>query len=108
MFLVRRVCEVERKNVWQVARLLRSMCRAYEENNGRAEATIYVSGTGTPGKDVTVSAEWQQETIEANRIPNVPDTVKKDNVDLQKLLLSYEIEFHEIATDDKIAERTRR
>ena len=57
MFLVRRVCEVERKNVWQVARLLRSMCRAYEENNGRAEAMIYVSGTGTPGKDVTLSAE---------------------------------------------------
>ena len=47
MFLVRRVCKVERKDVWQVAKLLRTICDAYES----------------------------------------------------------EIEFHEVATEDKIAER---
>ena len=35
MFLVRRVCKVERKDVWQVAKLLRTICNAYESENGR-------------------------------------------------------------------------
>ena len=52
-----------------------------------------------------VCAEWEQETIDANRMPNVPDSVKSDNDVMFPLLKSYDIEFHEIATDDKIAER---
>ena len=44
MFLVRRVCKVERKDVWQVAKLLRSICNAYESENGRNSAMVYISG----------------------------------------------------------------
>ena len=105
MFLIRRGCKVERKDAWDVARLLRSICDSYTESTGRSRATIYVSGAGTPSHDMEVCAEWEQETIDANRMPNVPDSVKSDNDVMFPLLKSYDIEFHEIATDDKIAER---
>ena len=106
MFLVRRVCKVERKDAWQVAKLLRDICTAYENDNGRNSATIYITGTGTPAPDITVCAEWLQDTIESDRIPNVPDSVKRANGEMFPLLQAYDIEFHEVATDDKIAERT--
>ena len=106
MFLIRRVCKVERKDAWEVARFLRSICDAYSESTGRAEATVYVSGTGTPSSEIEVCAEWEQETIDANRMPNVPDSVKSDNGVMFPLLKSYEIEFHEIATNEKILERS--
>ena len=96
---------MERKDAWEVARLLRSICDSYTESTGRSRATIYVSGAGTPSNDMEVCAEWEQETIDANRMPNVPDSVKSDNDVMFPLLKSYDIEFHEIATDDKIAER---
>ena len=105
MFLIRRVCKVERKDAWEVARLLRSICDAYSEATGRASATVYVSGAGTPSQEIEVCAEWEQETIDANRMPNVPGSGKSDNDVMFPLLKSYEIEFHEIATDDKISER---
>ncbi|HBF00127.1 MAG TPA: hypothetical protein DDW46_03630 [Dehalococcoidia bacterium] len=97
---------MERKDAWEVARLLRSICDAYSESSGRAEATVYVSGTGTPSSEIEVCAEWEQETIDANRMPNVPDSVKSDNGVMFPLLKSYEIEFHEIATNEKILERS--
>ncbi|MAP37443.1 MAG: hypothetical protein CL698_07325 [Chloroflexi bacterium] len=97
---------MERKDAWEVARLLRSICDAYSESTGRAEATVYVSGTGTPSSEIEVCAEWEQETIDANRMPNVPDSVKSDNGVMFPLLKSYEIEFHEIATNEKILERS--
>ena len=75
MFLVRRVCKVERKDVWQVAKLLRTICDAYESENGRNSAMVYISGAGTPAPDMSVCAEWTQETIEANRSPKVPEAV---------------------------------
>ena len=106
MFLIRRESKVERKDAWEVARLLRSICDAYSESTGRAEATVYVSGTGTPSSEIEVCAEWEQETIDANRMPNVPDSVKSDNGVMFPLLKSYEIEFHEIATNEKILERS--
>jgi hypothetical protein len=106
MFLVRRVCKVERKDVWAVAKLLRLICNAYENDNRRNSAMIYITGAGTPAQDMSVCAEWTQETIEANRSPNVPAVVKKANLEMIPLLKSYEIEFHEVATDEKIAERT--
>lgn len=105
MFLVRRVCKVERKDVWQVAKFLRTICNAYESENGRNSAIVYISGAGTPAPDMSVCAEWTQETIEANRSPKVPEAVKEANLEMLPLLKSYEIEFHEVATDDKIAER---
>lgn len=97
---------MERKDAWEVARLLRSICDAYSESTGRAEATVYVSGAGTPSSEIAVCAEWEQETIDANRMPNVPDSVKSDNGVMFPLLKSYEIEFHEIATNEKILERS--
>ena len=54
MFLIRRVCKVERKDAWEVARLLRSICDAYSEAAGRASATVYVSGAGTPSQEIEV------------------------------------------------------
>ena len=106
MFLVRRICKVERKYSWQVAKLLEIICQAYEEETGRSKATVYIAGAGTPAPEIAVFADWEQETIEANRSPNVPDAVMQANVELFSLVKSYEIEFFEIATPDKIQERT--
>ncbi|MBR96963.1 MAG: hypothetical protein CL887_00505 [Dehalococcoidia bacterium] len=106
MFLVRRICKVERKDSWQVAKLLETICGAYEKETGRSKATIYIAGAGTPAQEIAVFADWEQETIEANRAPNVPSTVHEANVELFSLVKSYEIEFFEIATSEKILERT--
>ena len=106
MFLIRRVCKVERKDSWQVAKLLTSICAAYEQKTDRGTATIYISGVGTPAEEFTVCAEWKQETIEANRMPNVPQSVLNDNAELFQLVLDYKIEFFEVATDEKLAERS--
>ena len=105
MFLIRRTCKVERKDSWQVAKLLKSICKAYEENTDRPAATIYIGGAGTPADEFTVCAEWTQETIDANRMPNVPQNVLDANAELFPLISDYKIEFFEVATDDKIAER---
>ena len=104
MFLVRRVCRTERANAWKVADVLTKICNAYEEN-GRDKATIYIGGAVTPAAEITVCAEWTQETIDANRMPNVPSAVKENDTKLMELIQSYDIEFFEIATKDKIEER---
>ena len=106
MFLVRRICKVERKDSWQVAKLLEIICQAYEEETGRSKATVYIAGAGTPASEIAVFADWEQESIEANRSPNVPERVHRANVEHFSLVKSYEIEFFEIATPDKIQERT--
>ena len=105
MFLIRRTCKVERKYSWQVARLLKTISKSYEENTGRSEATVYIGGSGTPADEYTVCAEWMQETISANRMPNVPKSVLDANDQLFPLISDYKIEFFEVATDDKIDER---
>jgi hypothetical protein len=109
MFLIRRVAILENgsaSTAWKAAKLLTNICKAYQTNNGRSEATVYISGTGTPASEVSVCAEWMQETIEANRLPNVPQSVRDDNAELSKLVKNYSIEFHEVATEEKIAERS--
>ena len=58
-----------------------------------------------PAAEITVCAEWTQETIDANRMPNVPAAVKENAPKLMELIQSYDIEFFEIATKDKIKER---
>ncbi|MEC7734382.1 MAG: hypothetical protein VX981_07395 [Chloroflexota bacterium] len=105
MFLIRRVCKVERKDSWQVAKLLKDICDSYEENTGRGKATIYIGGAGTPADEFTVCAEWMQETIDANRMPNVPQSVLDANAEMFPLITDYKIEFFEIATEEKFAER---
>jgi len=104
MFLVRRICKTERSNVWKVAGLLKKICDAYEEN-GRKPATVYIGGFGTPASEITVCAEWEQDTIEANRVPNVPSTIARFSGEMQPLLSSYAIEFYEVATEEKLTER---
>ena len=104
MYLVRRVCHTERSNVWQVGSLLKKICAAYEAN-GRKPATVYIGGAGVPGASITVCAEWVQEKIEINRLTSVPEAVISLNREMQPLLSSYEIEFYEIVTEDRLGER---
>ena len=105
MFLVRRKCITSRDKLWKVASLLKQICSEYEEK-GRGEATIYVSGWGTPSEDYSVCAEWTQEKLEANAFGNVPDKIRnKLSEELQDNIDKYEIEFHEVVTEDKLKER---
>ena len=50
-------------------------------------------------------AEWTQETIEPNRLPNVPPVVRILIAEMQAMLESYEIEFFELVTQEKLVER---
>ena len=104
MFLVRRVCRIEnRLNTWKVADLLSKICNDYEEEQGRNKATIYIGGRGTPGQGITVCAEWIQESLgETNVSSGVPSSVKENSPKLVGLVDSYEIEFYELATREKI------
>ena len=104
MFLVRRVCRVgNRANTWKVADLVSKICNAYEEEQNRSKATVYIGGRGTPGKGITVCAEWTQETLgETNVSTGVPSSVRENSPKLVELVDSYEIEFYEVATREKI------
>ena len=103
MFRVRRVCKPHnRLDAWKVAGLLKRICAAYEEK-GRSPATICLGGFGTPANDITVSAEWDQASIEANLRANVPDIIATQySSELGKLVASNLIEFYEIATVEKL------
>ena len=46
-----------------------------------------------------------QETIDANRMPNVPQSVLDANAEMFPLITDYKIEFFEVATEEKFAER---
>ena len=50
-------------------------------------------------------AEWTQDRIEPNRLSSVPKSVLTDNAEMQKLLTSYDLEFYELVTPDKLSER---
>ncbi|MBA47349.1 MAG: hypothetical protein CL893_04590 [Dehalococcoidia bacterium] len=105
MFLIRRKCTTSRDKLWKVASLLKQICSEYEEK-GRSKATIYVSGWGTPSNDYSVSAEWTQEKLESNNFPNVPDKIRnKLSEELQNNIEKYEIEFHEVVTNEKLRGR---
>ena len=106
MFRVRRVCKPHnRSDAWKLAGLLKRICAAYEEK-GRNPATICIGGTGTPGNEITVFAEWDQVSIEANLSSNVPNIITTQyGSELAKLVTSNQIEFYEIATDEKLKER---
>ena len=103
MYMIRRIAKAQPGQVWEVANLLTKICAAYEEN-GRPKAHIYVS-QGLPGTPNMVYAEWTQETIEPNRLPNVPPVVRTLNAEMQAMLESYEIEFFELVTQEKLVER---
>ena len=101
MYLIRRVAKTQPGKAWQVAGYLAKICAAYEEG-GRDKARIYV-GNGLPGDQNVAYAEWTQERIEPNR--NVPKAVFPLHREMQPLLTSYDIEFYEVATAEKLAER---
>ncbi len=104
MYIIRRVARTKPGKAWEVAGLLTKICQAYEAQ-GRNKAQVYIGGQGLPGEANVVYAEWTQERIEPNRRPNVPESVLRDNLQMQALLTSYDIEFYELATPDKLQER---
>lgn len=104
MYMIRRVAKTQPGKAWEAAGLLARICAAYE-GQGRNKANIFIGGQGLPGEANTVYAEWTQERIEPNRLPNVPKSVFEDNGKLQALLTSFDIEFYELATPEKLQER---
>ena len=103
MYVIRRVAKAQAGKVWQVADLLTKICAAYE-GDGRPKAHVYVS-QGMPGTPNVAYAEWTQETIEPNWPSKVPAVVRTLNGEMQAMLTSYEIEFYEMVTPEKLAER---
>lgn len=103
MYVIRRVARTQPGKEWVVAGLLTKICNAYEAN-GRAKAKVY-TGRGLPGDQNVVIAEWTQDSIEPNHLPSVPKSVFTDNAEMQKLLTSFELEFYELVTPDKLSER---
>ena len=103
MFKLKRVCKpINRADTWKVAGLLKKTCSAYEEN-GRNPATIYIQGFSTPGEEIVVYAEWDQESIEYNVRSKVPEVIMKQyGKELNNLITSNRIEFYEIATIEKL------
>ena len=105
MFLVKRICKTKRENLWEVASLLNKICGEYEDK-GRSEATIYISGFSTPAKEYSVTAEWKQESLKPLEFKDVPSQIKsKLSSKLMSMIDFYEIEFHEIVTEKKLAQR---
>ena len=103
MYVIRRVARTQPGKEWVVAGLLTKICDAYEAN-GRDKAQVYM-GRGLPGDQNVVYAEWTQGSIEPNRLSSVPKSVLTDNAEMQKLLTSYDLEFYELVTPDKLSER---
>ena len=103
MYVIRRIARTQPGKEWVVAGLLTKICNAYEAD-GRDKAQIYM-GRGLPGDQNVVYAEWTQDRIEPNRLPSVPKSVMTDNAEMQKLLTSYDLEFYELVTPDKLSER---
>ncbi len=103
MFRIRRIIKPKsRRDTWTIAGILKNVCAEYEKK-GRSPATIFIGGFGTPGSEITVSAEWDQESIETNPRKDVPEIImSKYSGELANLVLSNEIEFYEIATEEKL------
>ena len=60
---------------------------------------------GPAGTPNVAYAEWTQATIEPNWPSQVPEVVRTLNAEMQAQLDSYEIEFYELVTPEKLAER---
>ena len=103
MYLIRRVAKTQPGKSWQVAGYLAKICAAYEEG-GRDRARIYV-GNGLPGDQNVAYAEWTQERIEPNPPGNVPKAIFTLHREMMEHVTSYDLEFYEVATAEKLAER---
>ena len=60
---------------------------------------------GMPGTPNVAYAEWTQATIDPNWPSQVPEVVRTLNAEMQAQLDSYEIEFYELVTPERLAER---
>ncbi len=103
MYVIRRIAKAQPGKVWQVASLLTKICAAYEEQ-GRPKAQVYVS-QGMPGTPNVAYAEWTQAIIEPNYPSKIPEVVRTLNTEMQAQLDSWEIEFYELVTPEKLVER---
>ena len=102
MYLGRRVVRTQPGKAWEVAAHLVKICEAYEKK-GRNKAQIYVGGV--PSDPNVAYAEWTQESIEPNWRPAVPESVYTDHAKMVPLLTSYDLEFYEMVTPEKLSDR---
>lgn len=103
MYLVRRIARTQPGKAWEVASYLHKICDAYEKA-GRNKAQVYIS-TGVPGDPNVAYAEWVQERIEPTRRSEVPESVFTDDPKMKALVTSYELEFYDLVTPEKLQER---
>ena len=102
MYLVRRVVRTQPGKAWEVAAHLVRICEAYEKK-GRNKAQIYVGGV--PSDPNVAYAEWTQERIEPSRRSEVPESVYTDDAKMRPMLTSYDLEFYELVTPEKLSDR---
>lgn len=102
MYLVRRVVRTQPGKAWEVSAFLTKICDAYEKK-GRSKARIYVGGV--PSDPNVAYAEWTQEKIEPSRGSEVPKSVYTHHAKMLPLLTSYDLEFYEMVTPEKLSDR---
>lgn len=103
MYLIRRIAHTKPGKAWEVASSLVKICEAYEEQ-GRNKAQIFV-GAGVPGDPNVAYAEWTQDRIEPNVMSKVPKSVYDDHEKMTQDLVSYDLEFFEVVTPEKLRDR---
>ena len=100
MYLVRRVVRTKPGKAWYVANILMNICAAYEKQ-GRAKATVYVGGV--PSDPDVAYVEWTQDVIKPSDMPNIPQSVFDDDAKMRPHLLTYDLEFYEVVTSEKLS-----
>ena len=103
MYLIRRVCKTQPGKAWEVAGYLTKIVDAYS-SAGRNKAQVY-HGSGLPGEQDVVYAEWTQERIEPTVSAKVPAAVGEETTKMRPLLNEYYIEFYELVTPEKLKNR---
>ena len=78
------------------------ICAAYE-TQGRAKATVYVGGV--PSDPDVAYVEWTQDAIKPLGMSNVPKSVFEDDASMRPHILTYDLEFYEVVTSEKLNER---
>ncbi len=56
MYVVKRTVKTQPGKAWEVAGYLTKICGAYEKEQGRNEAQVYLGGQGLPGEQNVVYA----------------------------------------------------
>ncbi len=103
MYMIRRVCKTHPGKAWEVAGYLTKIVDAYS-SAGRAKAQVY-HGSGLPGDQNVVYAEWVQETIEPSVPAKVPAAVREEATKMMPLVNEYYLEFFELVTPEKLQGR---